>query len=393
MFLGAQIQTPDAKEMSGIPRSVDDLPWGTVSVRLIRGEFSNNITNHPVELHIGGEVRTANTGDDGRAQFNGLRPGTRVHAVAVVDGERLESREFPAPSQGGIRLMLVATDREKAARAAEEARAPATTGQVVIGSTSQIVVEPDEESVRVYYLLDIMNNARTPVDPPALFMFDTPTGALGTTILSESAPQANTVGTRVRVQGPFPPGKTVVHVAYELPAPGGSVEISQSFPATLEHLAVVAKKVGDTRLRSPQIARQQEMPIGGETFIAAAGEGAIAAGQPVMLSILGLPYHSRAPRRIALAIAGAIALIGVLALRRPAGAEARGSERKRLIARREKLFQDLVRLELECRRGRGDLPHYGSRREELVAALERVYDALETDDTGSEPASRTGFAG
>ena len=28
-----------------------------------------------------------------------------------VDGERLESEEFPAPAQGGIRLMLVATDQ------------------------------------------------------------------------------------------------------------------------------------------------------------------------------------------------------------------------------------------------------------------------------------------
>src|SRR5262245_50368899 len=49
----AQFQMPDPKQMSGIPRPVDDLPSGSVSVRLIRGELSNNIANHPVELHIG----------------------------------------------------------------------------------------------------------------------------------------------------------------------------------------------------------------------------------------------------------------------------------------------------------------------------------------------------
>jgi hypothetical protein len=49
-------------------------------------------------------------------------------------------------------------------------------------------------------------------------------------------------------------------------------------------------------------------------------------------------------------------------------------------ARREKLFQDLVRLENDHRNGRGDCALAG-RREELVAALERVHGALDTDDT------------
>ena len=34
----AQLQMPDPKQMSGIPRPVDDLPTGSVSVRLIRGQ-------------------------------------------------------------------------------------------------------------------------------------------------------------------------------------------------------------------------------------------------------------------------------------------------------------------------------------------------------------------
>ena len=40
----AQFQMPDPKQMAGIPRPVTDLPNGTVSVRLIRGQLSNNIT-------------------------------------------------------------------------------------------------------------------------------------------------------------------------------------------------------------------------------------------------------------------------------------------------------------------------------------------------------------
>src|ERR1700730_8312392 len=111
--LSAQFQMPDPKQMSGIPRPVTELPNGAISVRLIRGQLSNNITNHPVELHVGAKVMTVNTDADGRAQFTGLTPGSSVKAVSVVDGERLESQEFPAPTQGGVRLMLVATDTTK----------------------------------------------------------------------------------------------------------------------------------------------------------------------------------------------------------------------------------------------------------------------------------------
>src|SRR3954470_11622485 len=95
----AQFQMPDPKQMSGIPRPVNDLPNGSVSVRLIRGQLSNNITNFPVELHIGSQVRTVKTDDAGRAEFGSLPSGAMIKAVANVDGERLESQEFPAPAQ------------------------------------------------------------------------------------------------------------------------------------------------------------------------------------------------------------------------------------------------------------------------------------------------------
>src|SRR5437762_13793110 len=83
---------PDPKEMSGIPRPVEDLPNGAISVRLIRGSLSNNITGHPVKLLAGGKELTVKTDDAGRAQFNDVPPGSTVKAVADVDGEHLESR-------------------------------------------------------------------------------------------------------------------------------------------------------------------------------------------------------------------------------------------------------------------------------------------------------------
>jgi hypothetical protein len=93
----------------------------------------------------------------------------------------------------------------------------------------------------------------------------------------------------------------------------------------------------------------------------------------------------------ALGIALLVVLVGVAAARRPAAPDRR-DDRKKLMARREKLFQDLVRLEQEARNGRGDSPRYASRREELVTALERVYGALDSGETGPGPGDRTGLA-
>lgn len=374
----AQFQMPDAKEMSGIPRPTPDLPNGTVSVRLIRGDLSNNIPGHPVELHVGSQVLTEKTDDTGHAKFTNLDARAAAKAVAVVDGERIESREFPVPTQGGVVLMLVATDKNKAPATTPDA-AP-ISGQVILSNQSRIVIEPGDETVALYYLLDIDNTARAPVNPPAPFVFEMPKGARGTAIMDGSSPLASVEGTRVTVKAPFPPGHTFVQVAAEFDGSSGSMDVTQTFPANIEQLAVVVKKVGTTTFSSPQAASQRELPADGETFIAATG-GAVPAGQPIALSVSGFPHHSTAPRTITLLLAGLIVAIGVWASGRTGTDDAeRIAERKRLIARREKLFADLVKLEHDRRNGRVDDRRYGSRRAELIAALETVYTALDDSE-------------
>ena len=376
---------PDPKQMAGIPRPVDDLPNGTVSVRLIRGQLSNNISGHPVELHAGSKVTTVNTDENGRAEFKGLAPGTTVKFSADVDGEHLESKEFPAPGRGGIRLMLVATDPNKN-------EAPAQTGSVVIGDQSRFVLQPREEAIEVFYLLDIANNQSVPVNPPAPFTFDMPDGASGTAIMDGSSPQASVKGLRVTVLGPFAPGHTFVQVATSLPAADGSIDIAQKLPANLDQLAVIVKKVGNTTVKSPQLKEQREMPADGDTFIAATG-GPVAAGQPIQLTVDGIPHHSQTPRRVALALSALVVAAGAwFATRATGDAGAQAAERKRLIARREKFFNELARLEQDRRGGRVDDRRYASRREELVSSLEAIYNALESHEPEPGPADRAGVA-
>ena len=373
----------DFKQASGIPRPVDDLPAGTISIRVIRGDLSNPIVNHPVELRVGDDARTQNTDAEGRAEFLVATTGT-VRASTVVDGERLESQPFPAPGAGAVRMLLVASDKEAAARAAEEAK-NAVTGPVVLGRESEFVMQPGDESVTVYYLLEIVNAAQTAVHPPQPFTFDVPRGAQGAAIIEGPEGKAVVKDRTVLIQGPFRPGKTTVQVAYALRANTGSIEVEQRFPVELEHLAVIVRKLGDAKLTSPNISRQQEMPADGQTYIAAAGDKAIPAGQLITLNVSGLPHHSVVPRYVALSIAALIVLIGIVALRRPVeGSEgdARAAERKRLIARRERLLQDLVKLEQDHRRGRLDAARYGERRQALMEALEHVYGALDGGDSG-----------
>jgi hypothetical protein len=182
-------------------------------------------------------------------------------------------------------------------------------------------------------------------------------------------------------------------VAYSLPTSGGAATITQAFPARMEHLAAILLKTGDAKLSSPLFARQQEMPAGGQVYIAAAGNDAIPPGQAVELSVSGLPHHSTTPRWIALTLAAIVMLTGLWATRRPVPLDARTAERKRLVARREKLLQELVRLEADRRRGKDETPRQSARREELFSALEQVYGALDTDDTSPGGSSdRAGLA-
>ena len=63
--------------MSGIPRPDPNLQDGSITVRVIRGSFANNVVGHPVELRAGDTVSTVDTDAEGRATFASLSPGRR----------------------------------------------------------------------------------------------------------------------------------------------------------------------------------------------------------------------------------------------------------------------------------------------------------------------------
>ena len=108
---------------AGMPLRDGELPPGTVTVRVVRGGFSNNLPNQSVRLEvIGSKSETTATGADGRASFVHLPIGARVRASALVAGEALESEVFEVPAEAGVRVLLIAG--EQSADAAVAAPVP-----------------------------------------------------------------------------------------------------------------------------------------------------------------------------------------------------------------------------------------------------------------------------
>jgi hypothetical protein len=312
--LSAQVAVPNPKEMSGSVLPVTDLPVGTVSVRVIRGSFDKNLPNQPVEFLVDGTKTTVNTDASGRAQVTGLAGGARVRASTVVDGEKLESQEAVVESSG-LRIILVATDPATAARAAEDralAASPPVKGIVVLGPESRVVAQMSNDRLQIYYVLEIVNTARTPVDIGGPLIIDLPREARGATIIEGSSPQATANGPRVRVVGPFAPGITRVEAGYELPFSGDTARVTQVMPAKLDQVTLLVLQTGGLSLTSPQLASQREMTNNGPTVIVGNGPG-LEAGQVLTFEIAGLPHRATWPRNLALSLASVIVAAGLWA--------------------------------------------------------------------------------
>ncbi len=383
---------PDAKQMSGIPLPVSDLAVGTVTVRVVRGSMVNPVIDQPVELSGGSSPMTARTNESGRAEFTGLRPGTRVTASTTVDGERLASQEFSVPGTGGVRVALVAPGPQTGQPAAGDrqpgqqpeapsgrAAAPSQPGVLVLGDRSRLVIEMGQEALNVFNLFDIVNSGQAPVQPSAPIVFELPQAAVGAGKLEGSSAQVTVAGKRVTVAGPFAPGSTLVQFGYSVPIKAGRLTIQQTLPIALDQFSVMAQKVGALQLESPQMAEHRDMPLQDQTFIVGKGP-ALKAGDTIALTFSGLPHAPVWPRNVALALALVILAGGVWAsVRTGAPAAAHGERRRRLEAKRDRLFTELASIEEQHTERTIDPERYAARRRELMSALERVYAEMDEE--------------
>lgn len=375
----AQIAMPDPTQMAGMAIPAPELPDGTVSVRLVREQLGNNIVGHEVRVTAGSVTKTVKTDDTGRAAITGLPVGASATAETVVDGETVTSKPFEVPAKGGLRVILISGLQGLVARrekeAAEAAKAPPAKGIVVFGGDTRVIFEFQDDALRAFYILDIVNTARTRVDTGGPLIINLPSGAGGASVMEGSFSGATVSGDRVTIRGPFPPGTSSVQVGFTLPYSGNDVAIAQKFPAALERITVIAEKIGDVQLTSPQFTNERDVKAEDGTPFMVRGGGAVPAGNDLTIQLTGLPSHSNLPRTVALVLAALIFGVGAwLAFASRGSIE---NERRRLQARRDTLYGELIKLEQQHRAGRVDAGRYHSKRHHLVTELERIYGELD----------------
>ncbi|MEO7134994.1 MAG: hypothetical protein ABI024_12315 [Vicinamibacterales bacterium] len=373
----AQVEMPDPSAIAGTPLPAPELPTGTVTVRVVKERMGNNVAGQDVTLMIGAAKRTLKTDGQGRAQFSGLTAGDTVQATTIVDGETLTSQEFAVPGNGGVRVALIAGIA--AAKAAEKrsaeaaAKEPARTGVVEIGPESRIILEYQDDNLTVFYLLEIVNNARTPIDIGGPLLLKLPTGAAGASMMQGSSPRASALGDMLTITGPFAPGKTVAQVGFSLPQAKESLSIAQKWPVALAQVFVGIEKIGNMKVASPQLTDTRETNSDGQPFIMATGPR-LNAGDTLVLNLTGLPAHSNIQRDVALAAAVIIFTLGAWFAISPGKAHA--AQDAKLNAHREKLLNDIVSMERK-RRQQALSGADEARLQRLTTELERVIAELD----------------
>lgn len=371
---GTSAQMPDVRQMSGIPMPAADVPAGSIVVRVIRGDLSSNVPDQLVELHAGGQVMSAKTDATGRATFAGVS-GADAHAIAVVDGERIESSHIALPPDMGVRVMLAAGVGAGPAAAAASTL-PAVEGEVTFGGQTRIQVEFDDDQLEVFYLLDIVNRGTAPVAPKHDLEIALPAEAQSPAMLEGSSPQAMLRGRSVVVTGPFAPGTTSVQIAFGLAGGPSTRTLTQVWPAALDQVQVIVARVGRVQIASGQFAGVSEMPGDGRAFLLGTG-AALPAGTPLEVTLTGLPSRGHAGRWLTLALGTLVLCAGAWKAFGSRAVSAADGRRAQLETRRQKLLGDLARLEQLRRSGKADPGRYPRKREELLGQLERVYGELD----------------
>ena len=91
----------------GRPLPSNDLPTGTIVVKVIAGMVTKPVIGTEVTLVVNGTPRAARTDSEGHAAFPDLPPGATVQAKVLDDDKKeVTSSEFQVPEDSGARVMI-----------------------------------------------------------------------------------------------------------------------------------------------------------------------------------------------------------------------------------------------------------------------------------------------
>jgi hypothetical protein len=375
----------------------ENLPTGIVEV-LALDEQNRPLAQQAIELGkvvVGREVEVSEvvTGADGHARFSNVTKGAAPtgaggaagHVAAAVvmerNGLRIGTEGFNLPDKGGVSVEL---------------RVPQRTPDpsiLSIGAGGRVILQVREDGLGFIETLPLENHSDKVFDPGV--------GGLEIPLPTESVNAEGAEGEHkieirkgigVAVHGPIPPRRPEtmdpsrkspdeVTFGFVLPATGATRDFEQRFPNGLGEFTFVTDQVAGLSIESPQITGRKERDFNGKKYWLMRGEP-IPAGGTLRFTVHGLPAPDNTGRIIAgvlaLALVGGAGFFSRRTSDRTPSKE--GTERERLIQRREKLFSDLL-----TREGRtaGDAglstaarTAAKTERDELVRKLEGVYREL-----------------
>ena len=384
--------------ISGFARLDAKLPAGTVDV-LALDEAGHPLANQKIEMGKvaatgrGVQVIEQVTGGDGHTRFSDLIPapggaggaGGGVAAAVVMsrDGLRLGTDGFQVPPTGpGIAVELHVLDRS------------ANPALISIGAGGRIILQLREDALGFIETFPLENRSDKLFDPgPGGVEIPLPSEAFG----AEGAEGGHKIeirkGIGVAIHGPIPPRRPEssdpnqkspdeVTFGFLLPSNRSSRSVEQKFPNGLGEYTFITEQVPNLTIESDQISGRQPRELQGKKYWLMRG-APIPPGGVLRFTVRGLPAADHTGRIVAAALA--LLLVGgavVFGRRGAAGKAKAGSERERLVDRREHLFADLVALEDRRDASGDDVAKRANRseRDELVRKLEGVYRELAAAD-------------
>ncbi len=142
----AQQPMIDPLQASGLPLPDPQQPAGTITVRVLRGDFAHPQVGHEVTLQGPDGPRTAKTDETAHAVFSGLQAGASYVAKVSGFGEELASQPLEISAQSGIRVMLVFHPDEKALLGQADGVARADD-KLPAGTIAAKVVDGDDKAL------------------------------------------------------------------------------------------------------------------------------------------------------------------------------------------------------------------------------------------------------
>ena len=330
----AQDPPPNHKGAMSAPLFVEDLPVGSVSVRIARPSMTEPIVGADV---VGswttkdGKANSAmvKTGADGRAIFAGVPVSSTFGAKATIEGNDLTTTQFTVPAQGGTRLLMIigaqAALSEMAKGVHPDALDKTSDLSVLrISSGSRMMVELREDAIGVMQNLLVENTSDKVFDPGQRgLLIPLPDGFAGAEKLPGGAELEIKEGAGVFLHTLIPPTQAPaaavqVRVGYVLAThETPEFDIVQPMPLGLQGGLILVPDQIPITLSAPGMRTLAPAHDDDGNVMRMYDLEAVAPGQALRMTVRGLPTRNQVGKWIAAGLVGLLIIAGIVAMRRP----------------------------------------------------------------------------